>query len=159
EDAPQELYKNLKMKAADPNKAKRYAWMLCCAAAFIALLTFRSNFDYFLQYYMGWSLRTRVAVFLGVEAFLILAPLTKGYGNRRQVRWAFILEFVMIPLLFLHTYLVGESLETRKEAEATKTTAQVDLNRERQAAKEAAAANQRAQEAFNQAQRNYNAAM
>ncbi len=157
--APQELYKNLKLRPADPNKAKLYAFALCCAAAFIALLTFRSNFDYFLQYYFGWSLKTRVVVFLGVEAFLILAPLTKGYGNRRQIKWAFIFELLIIPLLFLHTYLVGESIETRKEAESTKSTAQLDLNRERQAAKEAAEANRRVQDSFNQAQKNYNVAM
>lgn len=159
EESPQELYKNLKMKPADPNKAKLYAWALCCAAGFIALLTFRSNLDYFMQYYLGWSLQIRVAVFLGVEGYLILAPLTKGYGNRRQIRWAFAFEFVMIPLLFLHTYLVGASLETRKETEATKITAQADLNRERLAAREVAESNQRAQDSFNQAQKNYNAAM
>jgi hypothetical protein len=160
EEAPEELlYKNLKMKPADPNKAKLYALALCCAAAFIALLTFRSNFDYFLQYYTGWSLRTRVAVFLGVETFLILAPATKGYGNRRQIKWAFILELVIIPLLFLHTYLVGESIETRKEAEATKVTAQADLNRERYDATAAAKSNKEALDSFNKAQQSYNAAM
>src|SRR5262245_24284987 len=95
EEAPQELFKNLKMKPADPNKAKLYALALCCAAAFIALLTFRSNLDYFMQYYLGWSLKIRVTVFLGVEAYLILSPLTKGFGNRRQIKYAFIFEAVM----------------------------------------------------------------
>lgn len=157
--APQELYKNLKMKAADPNKAKWYAWGLVGAAVFLSSLTLRSNFDYLLQYYFGWSLHVRVAVFVGVEAFVVLAPLTKGYGNLKQIKWAFILEAVIIPLLFLHSYLVGQSIETRKEAEVTRTTAQTDLSRERKAADVAAEQNQRAQDSYNRAQVNHNAVL
>jgi hypothetical protein len=158
-DAPQQLYKNLKMSAANPNMAKWYAWGLVCCAAFIALLTFRSNFEYFLHYYFGWGLKTRVTVFWGVEAFLILAPLSKGYGNAEQIRWAFRFEAALIPLLFLHTYLVGEWTETRKEATETKIAATADLSREREAAEKVAQQNQKSQDSFNLSQRNYNAAL
>jgi hypothetical protein len=147
------------MDAADPNKAKLYALGLCCAAAFIALFTLRSNFDYFMQYYLGWGLKTRQITFLGVEAFLVLIPLAKGFGNRKQIIVFYVAEAVLLPLVFLHTYLVSELVETRKDAVETKQAARGDYLTQSQTIKDILAANKLAQDSYNTAQQRYNNAM
>lgn len=151
-------YIELRESPPDPNRAKYWALGLCAVASLIALMTIKSNYDYFLQYYDGFALWARVVAFSAVEMTIITFPLFKGWGNDRQIRWALILDLALIVLSLTHTYLVGESTQAKIQAKNTKAEATADFERTSTAADKIAARNKELQDSYNRAMANYNRA-
>lgn len=152
-------YVQLTESPPDPNRAKYWAVGLSAVASLIALMTIKSNYDYFLQYYEGVALWTRVISFSAVEATIITFPLFKGWGNDRQMKWALIIDVMLIILSLTHTYLVGESTQVKKQAQNMKAEASADFDRMNDAADKIAARNKESQDSYNRAMANYNRAV
>lgn len=118
----------LKDGPIDPNRARVYSILLSVAAGIVALVTLRSNMDYFGQYYAGWGYWMRVIPFWGVELAIVTLPLTKGFGNTAQWKYAKFFEVVLVALSLTHTFLVGDSMQTKKTVEITRATAKADYD-------------------------------
>ena len=144
-------YVELQTKPIDPNKAKWYALALAAAAALFAIMTVRSNFDYFETYYTGWAFWMRVVPFCAFEATIVLLTLTKGWGNPRQMWAALVFEVLMIAIGLTHTYYVSGATQTRISAERSKAAAKVDFSATQEAATRAGEANARLQTEYNKA--------
>jgi hypothetical protein len=144
-------YVELRDKPPDPNRARYYAILLSLAAALIALMTLKTNYDYFKQYYEDFGFWMRLIPFYAVEATIIVLPLTKGWGNHSQWRAAKFFEVALIVLALVHTSLVGQADQAKKQAAKTKAEAQVDFDRSQAAANQVAAQNKQLQDGYNRA--------
>ena len=122
-------YINLTDKAINPNRAKLWAVGLSIVAALIAMMTIKSNYDYFAQYFDGFAFWMRVVPFFAVETTIISLPLAIGWGNRAQIIAAGVFEIALIVLSILHTSFVGQSIQAKQIAESTRTAASADLER------------------------------
>jgi len=144
-------YVELRDNPPDPNRARYYAILLSLAAALIALMTLKTNYDYFKQYYEDFGFWMRLIPFYAVEATIIVLPLTKGWGNHSQWRAAKFFEVALIVLALVHTSLVGQADQAKKQAAKTKAEAQVDFDRSQAAANQVAAQNKQLQDSYNRA--------
>lgn len=141
----------LETKPIDPNRAKYYSLGLAAVAALFALVTIKSNYDYFDAYYTGWSFWLRVIPFLAIEITIIGLTLTKGWGNPRQMWAALAFEVLLMAVGLTHTYYVSGATQTRISAARSKATAKTDFDTTRQAANEAAEMNAKLQDGYNKA--------
>lgn len=141
----------LETRPIDPNRAKYYAWGLAAVAALFAVVTIKSNYDYFDAYYKGWAFYLRVIPFLAIEATIIGLTLTKGWGNPRQMAAALVFEALLVFVCLAHTYFVSGATQARISAERSKAAAKVDFSATTDAATKAAEANTRAQAEYNKA--------
>lgn len=151
-------YLELKEAPIDPNKVRKYAFVLSLVALLIAVVTVRSNYDYFAQYYGGWSFWMRLIPFLAVEATIIALPLAGGWGNRAQWQAAKVCELLLIALALVHTSLVSQSDQARIQATKTKAEAQVDLEREQKQIDKILEQNQRLSDSHSLAMMRWNRA-
>jgi cell division protein FtsB len=152
-------YVELKSSPPDPNRAKYWALGLSAVAALIALMTVKSNYDYFVQYYLGFALAVRIITFAAVEASIITLPLFKGWGNDKQMKWALVVDVLLVILSLTHTYLVGETTQVKIQAQNAKAEATADFERTNNAADKIAARNKDLQDSYNRAMVNYNRAV
>lgn len=151
-------YVELKDKPINPNRAKWYALLLCAVAALIALMTLKSNYDYFAQYYQGFGFWMRVIPFFSVEVTIIALPLTKGWGSLSQQIAALICEVVLIGLSITHTSFVSQASQAKIQAGKTKAEAQVDFDRAQTQADRIAKQNEDLQNGYNRAMIQWNRA-
>lgn len=151
-------YLHLREKPIDPNRVKNYAFILSGAAALIALVTIKSNFDYFSQFYSGYSFWMRVIPFFAIEGTIITLPLVGGFGNHAQWKAAKICEVVLIALSLTHTVLVSQSDQAKILATKTKAEAQADYDRANTLADRIATQNQNLQDSYNTALAQWNRA-
>ena len=141
-------YRTMNHKPIDPNHA-RYYWLGGSALGILfAFLTIRSNWDYFAQYYSGFSFWARVIPFFAVEATIIILPLFKGFGNKAQGHAAIVCELLLAALAFTHTYFVSDASINKLQAGKTKIEASADFDRAQAAADRVTANNERLQENY-----------
>jgi hypothetical protein len=144
-------YVELRDTPPDPNRARYYAILLSLVAALIAVMTLKTNYDYFRQYYEGFGFWMRLIPFYSVEATVIGLPLVKGWGNHSQWRAAKLFEVGLIVMALVHTSLVGQADQAKKQAAKTKSEARVDYDRSQAAASQIAAQNKQLQEGYDRA--------
>lgn len=142
-------YIELKDRPVNPNHVKYYSLVLSGVAALIALVTVKSNYDYFSQYYDGFGFWMRLIPFFAVEIAIITLPLAGGFGNKSQWQAAKVCEVVLIVLSLIHTSLVSQSGQIKIQAEKTKAEAQIDFDRAQTAANQIAAQNKQLQDSYN----------
>lgn len=133
----------LQTKPIDPNRAKYYALGLAAVAGLFALVTIKSNYDYFETYYTGWSFWLRVIPFFAFEATIIGLTLTKGWGNPKQMGAALVFEAALVLVGLTHTYYVSSATQLRHAAAASKAAARQDVGETSRLAREAADTNER----------------
>lgn len=148
-------YFELNDNPIDPNRSKLWAVLLCLVAVLIALMTIRSNYDYFAQYFDGWAFWMRVIPFFAVEITICLLPLAIGWGNRSQLYAAAVCEVFLIVIALIHTSLVGQSIMAKLQAAKTKSEAQTDFEKTRFTVSAIAASNQKSQENYSQQMREW----
>lgn len=150
------LHEELQAKPINPNRSpKRQAVGISLIGVLFAILTVKSNYDYFVQYYEGWALFVRLVAFASVEITIITLPLFKGWGNYRQVI-AFIVFEVMIAVPSLvHTALVSDVTQTRISANRSKAEAKTDYEAIQQNADEVGKRNTRRVNEYQQAMAAY----
>lgn len=146
----------LKTGEVDPNNAKWHSLLLSAGAALIAVMTWRTNYDYFVQYYTGHSLWSRVIVFSAIEIASIGLPLTKGWGNYAQMWAGITFDVILILMSITHTFLVSHALEAKTQAEYAKTEAVADFDRGRRERDAAVERNNEIREAYNREQDKFN---
>lgn len=148
-------YVQLQNRPIDPNRAKYWSIGLAAVACLFALVTIKSNYDYFAAYYDGWSFWLRVIPFMTFEATIIGLTLTKGWGNPRQMTAALVFEVALVAVGLLHTYYVSGATQTRIAAERSKAAAKADFAATSAAAAAAAETNARLQGEYNRALANW----
>src|SRR5262249_44530319 len=152
-------YREMRHGAIDPNRARYYSIGLSALGVLFAFLTIKTNWDYFAQYYSGFSFWARVIPFFAVEAAIIILPLFKGFGNKAQGHAALVCEALLVAVALTHTYLVSDASIAKLQAGKTKVEASADFDRAQAAADRVTENNQRLQENYAQQQRNYNQQM
>ena len=152
-------YHELKHGPVDPNRARHYAWGLSALGCLFALLTVKTNWDYFEQYYDGFAFWARVIPFFAVEAAIVVLPLFKGYGSKAQGNWALGFEVALIFFALLHTYLVSDYSIAKLQAGKTKTEASADYDRRRADADRITKSNKELQENHARLMEGYNRQM
>lgn len=138
------LHEELQAKPVNPNRSPKWqAVGLSLIGVLFAILTVKSNYDYFVQYYEGWALFVRLVAFASVEITIITLPLFKGWGNYRQVIAFIAFEVLIAVPSLVHTALVSDVTQTRISANRSKADAKTDYDTIRQTADEVGRRNTR----------------
>src|SRR5262245_682498 len=116
-------YHELRRGPINPNRARWYWLVGSGLGALFALLTIKTNWDYFAQYYEGFAFWARVIPFFAVEAAIVALPLFKGFGNKAQGNAAIVFELLLVGLALTHTYLVSDASIAKAQAGKTKAEA------------------------------------